>query len=70
MLSIEQFLNLAKTAGSKVKAANEIGKDHICRIILLNLAVDEQKVVDYHLTKAFAKLKELQPVRHGRGDRT
>ncbi len=70
VLSIEQFLNLAKNAGSKVKAANEVGKDHICRIIFLNLAVDEQKVVDYHLTKAFAKLKELQAVRHGRGDRT
>ena len=66
VLSIEQFLNLAKNAGSKVKAANEVGKDHICRIILLNLVVDEQKVVDYHLTKAFAKLKELQSVRHGR----
>jgi DNA invertase Pin-like site-specific DNA recombinase len=68
VLSIEQFLNLAKNAGSKVKAANEVGKDHICRIILLNLVVDEQKVVDYHLTKAFAKLKELQSVRHGWGD--
>jgi hypothetical protein len=67
VLSIEQFLNLAKTAGSKVKAATEVGKDHICRIIFLNLIVDEQKVVDYHLTKAFYKLQEIQNVRNGRG---
>ena len=60
LLSIEQFLNLAKNAGSKVKAANEVGKDHICRIIFLNLVVDEQKVVDYHLTKAFSKLEKMQ----------
>lgn len=33
LLSIKQFLNLAKNAGSKVKAADEIGKDHITRII-------------------------------------
>lgn len=68
VLSVEQFLNLAKNAGSKVKAADEVGKDHICRIIFLNLIVDEQKVADYHLTKAFAKLEKMQSVRHGRGD--
>lgn len=67
VLSIEQFLNLAKKAGSKVKAANEVGKDHICRLIFLNLVVDEEKVVDYHLTKAFSKLEKMQTVRLGRG---
>ena len=45
LLSIEQFLNLAKNAGSKMKAADEVGKDHICRIIFLNLVVDDEKVV-------------------------
>ncbi|HUA13159.1 MAG TPA: recombinase family protein [Candidatus Sulfotelmatobacter sp.] len=70
ILSIEQFLNLAKKAGSKVKAANEVGKDHICRIIFLNLMVDEQEVTDYHLTKAFSKLEKMQNVGDGRGERT
>jgi site-specific DNA recombinase len=70
VLTIEQFLNLAKNAGSKVKAANEVGKDHICRIIFLNLIVDERKVADYHLTEAYSKLEKMQNVRLGRGDRT
>ncbi len=70
LLSIEQFLNLAKNAGSKVKAANEVAKDHICRIIFLNLVVDEQKVVSYQMTKAFSKLEKAQSVLNGRGERT
>ncbi len=70
LLSIEQFLNLAKNAGSKVKAANEVAKDRICRIIFLNLVVDEQKVVSYQMTKAFSKLEKAQTVLSGRGERT
>lgn len=66
LISIEQFLNLAKNAGSKVKAANEVAKDHICRIISLNLVVDEQKVVSYQMTKAFSKLEKAQSVLNGR----
>lgn len=67
ILSIEQFLNLAKNAGSKVKAADEVGKDAICRIIFLNLVVDEEKVVSYQMTKAFSKLEKAQNVLNGRG---
>jgi hypothetical protein len=69
LLSIEQFLNLAKNAGSKVKAANEVGKDHIARIIFLKLVVDDEKVVSYKMTKAFSKLEKAQNVLNGRGDR-
>lgn len=67
LLSIEQFLNLAKKAGSKVKAANEVGKDKICRLIFLNLVVDDEKVVSYQMTKAFSKLEKAQSVLNGRG---
>ncbi len=69
LLSIKQFLNLAKNAGSKVKAADEVDKDHVCRIIFLNLVVDEEKVVSYQMTKAFSKLEKAQNVLNGRGDR-
>jgi len=41
VLSVEQFLRLAINAGSKVKVADEVGKDHICQIIFLNPVVDE-----------------------------
>jgi len=67
VLSIEQFLNLAKNAGSKVKAADEVGKDSICRLIFLNLVVDEEKVVSYQMTKAFSELEKAQNVLNGRG---
>jgi hypothetical protein len=67
LLSIEQFLNLAKNAGSKVKAADEVGKDHICRIIFLNLVVDDKKVMSYQMTKALSKLEKAQSVLNGRG---
>lgn len=70
LLGIEQFLNLAKNAGSKVKAADEVGKDHIARIIFLNLVVDDEKVVSYKMTKAFSKLEKAQDVLNGRGYRT
>jgi DNA invertase Pin-like site-specific DNA recombinase len=69
LLSIEQFLNLAKNAGSKMKAADEVGKDHIARIIFLNLVVDDEKVMSYKMTKAFSKLEKAQNVLNGRGDR-
>jgi cell division protein FtsB len=45
LLSIEQFLNLAKNVGSKVKAADEVGEYHICRIIFLNLVVDDKSLL-------------------------
>jgi site-specific DNA recombinase len=70
ILTIEQFLNLAQNAGSKVKAANEIGKDHISRIIFLNLVVNEEKVVSYQMTNAFSKLEKASNVLIGRGSRT
>lgn len=66
LLSIEQFLNLAKNAGSKLKVANEVAKDRICRIIFLNLVVDEENVVSYQMTKAFSKLEKAQKVLSGR----
>jgi site-specific DNA recombinase len=70
VLSIEQFLNLAKNAGSKVKTADEVGKDTISRLIFLNLVVDEQKVVSYQMTKAFSQLEKAHNVLYGRGRRT
>jgi site-specific DNA recombinase len=69
-LTIEQFLNLSKNASSKVKAADEVGKDHICRLIFLNLVVDEEKVLSHHLKEPFKTALESKIVLNGRGDRT
>lgn len=62
----EPKIGYGLTAGSKVKAANEIAKDNICRLIFLNLVVDEEKVVSYQMTKAFSKLEKAQSVLNGR----
>ena len=70
VLSIEQFLNLAKNAGSKLKAADEVAKDHISRVIFLNLVVDDENIVGYKMTKAFSQLEKAQDVLNGRGERT
>ncbi len=69
-LTIEQFLNLSKNVSSKVKAADEVGKDHICRLIFLNLVVDEGKVVSHHLKEPYKTALESRIVLHGRGERT
>lgn len=55
-LSLEQFLNLSKNAAAIIKAANVVGKDAICRIIFLNLTVDDKKVLSYQLKEPFATL--------------
>lgn len=70
ILSLENFLNLVKNLDSKVKTADEVGKDKISRLIFLNLVVDEKKVVDYHLTAAFSRLGNINKINAGRDDWT
>lgn len=69
-LSIEEFLNLSKNAAIVVKAADAVVKDAICRIIFLNLKVDEEKVLSYQLKEPFATLLKTHNSVSGRGDRT
>lgn len=49
-----------------MKAADEVGKDHICRLIFLNLVVDEEKVVSHHLKEPFKTALESKVVLNGR----
>lgn len=69
-LSVSQFLNLSKLAGSKLEAANPIAKDRICRMLFLNLTVDEEKVVDLQIREPYATLLKTKKILNGRGDRT
>jgi site-specific DNA recombinase len=55
-LSIEQFLNLSKLAGTKLEAAGPVAKDRICRLLFLNLVVNSEKVVDFQMREPFATL--------------
>lgn len=55
-LTLEEFLNLSKNAATIVKSANAVIKDQICRLIFLNLTVDEEKVLSYQLKEPFLTL--------------
>lgn len=71
-LSLKDFLNLSKNAATKVKAADAVGKDALCRLIFLNLAVGDDEVVSYKLREPFKTLlknKEMQKGNGSRGDR-
>lgn len=66
-ISLEQFLNLSKYAGSKLESANAVAKDRICRMIFLNLTVNEENVVSYHLKEPFKTALESKIFLNGRG---
>lgn len=69
-LSKEQFLNVIKTAADKMKAGSPVEKDVLCRILFLNLRVDNEKVVEYLWNEPFASLVKANELLNGRGDRT
>lgn len=58
-LSREQFLNLVKNAALIVKSANPVIKDEICRLVFLNLTVNEEKVLSYQLKPPFDEMLKL-----------
>lgn len=65
-MSIDQFLNLSKLAGSKLEAASVEAKDRICQMIFLNFVVDTKKVVDFKTREPFATLLKTPNVLNGR----
>lgn len=69
-LNVTQFLNLSKLAGSKLEAADPVAKDRICRMLFLNLTVDEHKVVNLQIREPYATLLKIKKILNGRGDRT
>ncbi len=69
-LSLEQFLNLSKNAASNLKAANSVAKDAICRILFLNLVLDDKKRVSHTWKEPYATLMKSEKVQYGRGERT
>lgn len=64
-VSKEEFLNLVKTASDKMKAGSSVEKDILCRILFLNLHVDNEKVVSYHWKEPFATLVALNELSYG-----
>jgi DNA invertase Pin-like site-specific DNA recombinase len=66
-LTIEGFLNLAKNAAKAVKMGDAIVKDKICRLIFLNLVVDEEKVLSFQAKPPFDKMLKMPSPASGRG---
>ena len=70
ILSVEQFLNLSKSASAKLKAGDVIAKDVIMRELFLNLTIGNQKVASYRLKEPYATLLKTRKDNSGRGERT
>jgi ACT domain-containing protein len=66
-LNKEEFLNLLKTASDKMKAGSAVEKDILCRILFLNLRIDNEKVVDYLWNEPFASMIKLGEIQVGGG---
>ncbi len=65
-LTLEEFLNLSKNAAVTVKAGDAIAKDMICRLLFLNLIVENEKVASYRLKEPFATLLKSRSFSNGR----
>lgn len=69
-LSKHEFLNVIKTAADKMKAGSAVEKDVLCRILFLNLRVDNEKVASYLWREPFTSLVKATELQSGRGERT
>lgn len=68
-LSKEEFLNVLKTASDKMKVGSAAQKDTLCRILFLNLQVNNEKVINYIWREPFASLVKATEISSGRGGR-
>ncbi|MCX6727568.1 MAG: recombinase family protein [Candidatus Saccharibacteria bacterium] len=66
-LNREEFLNQLKTLPDKMRAGSAVEKDVLCRILFLNLAVDNEKVASYHWNEPFASLVKATELSSGGG---
>ncbi len=66
-LNKDEFLNLVKSAADKMRAGSAMEKDVLCRILFLNLAVDNEKVAPYHWREPFATLIRATEIVDGGG---
>lgn len=66
-LTLEDFLNLAKNAAKAVKMGDAIVKNRICRILFLNLTVNEEKVLSFQAKPPFDKVLKMSSFASGRG---
>jgi DNA invertase Pin-like site-specific DNA recombinase/ACT domain-containing protein len=66
-LSRDEFLNLLKTAPDKMRAGSAVEKDRLCRILFLNVHVDNEKVANYLWREPFATMAKMGELQVGGG---
>lgn len=66
IMSFKEFLNVADNADLHLKAADVGAKDRIARLIYLNVAVDDQTVVDYQIREPFKTYFKMHEISTGR----
>lgn len=66
-ISKQNFLNLVKTAPDKMRAGSSVEKDVLCRILFLNLRVDNEKVASYLWNEPFASIVKATELSSGGG---
>ncbi len=69
-VSKEEFLNTFKSAPDKIRAGSAIEKDRVCRILFLNLRVDNEKVTSYLWREPFRSLVTFIEKSAGADERT
>ncbi len=70
IMSFEEFLNVIKNASKHLKVADVVLKDHIARLIYLNVHVDSENVVSYQMKEPFKTYFKSYKIFTGRGERT
>ena len=66
-LNKDEFLNLLKTAPDKMRAGSAVEKDALCRILFLNLHVDNEKAASYLWREPFATMVKMGELQAGGG---
>lgn len=69
-LTLEEFLNISKNAATTVKAGDAVVKDTICRLIFLNIDVDDTKVASCRAKEPFDTLLKTRLLHTSRAEAT
>ena len=64
-LSRDNFLNLVNSLSDKMRNGNPRVKDALCRILFLNLEIDNKNALSYHWKEPFLSLVESQKIPFG-----
>ena len=69
-LTKDEFLNLVNNVADKMRNGTALEKDQLCRILFLNLAIDNEKRLSCIWKEPFATLAKSRKINSGLGDRT